>query len=1010
MSVRTLVKSIQNIMRQDTGVDGDAQRISQLCWMFFLKIIDDQDQELELMRAGYKSPIPKRFQWRNWAADPEGVTGEALLTFINGDLFPALKNLRTTGQSGNRSRVVRDVFEDAYNYMKSGQLMRQIVNRINDVDFNNLTERQHFGDIYEQILNDLQSAGNAGEYYTPRAVTAFMADRIDPKPGETLFDPACGTGGFLTCSLRHMRKHYVKRPSDERKIQAALRAVEKKQLPHMLCVTNMLLHGIEDPSFVRHDNTLARPYIGWEKKDRVDIVLTNPPFGGKEEDGIESNFPQHFRTKETADLFLALIVRLLKPSGRAAMVLPDGSLFGEGIKTRLKEHLMEECNLHTIVRLPNSVFRPYASIGTNLLFFEKGDPTQDIWFYEHQVPEGQKAYSMTRPIRLEHLQGCIDWWGGIKREGREETERAWKVTADDIKARGYNLDIKNPHTVADNHGDPEELLAELNRRRGGDCLALRESVEDHPGGGVDTMNADQLLTHYEQIADAPDAIPRLRRFVLDLAVRGKLVEQDPNDEPAAISLVEGKQRKLQEVRPADILGWLVAPVGLLLEFQYGKGMKASERLDKGPVPVFGSNGIVGYCETPLTQVPSIIVGRKGSAGALNLCNGPSWTTDVAYFVEAPDYFDLRYLVIGLQTLDLGSLGKGVKPGLSRSEAYTLSLSMPPLAEQRRIVTKVDELMTLCDKLEAARTEREITRDRLAAASLARLNAPAPDPETFQSHAAFALDNLAPLTARPDQIKALRQTILNLAVRGKLVEQDPNDEPVEQLLVGSDERRNETAGNDHRASKSNQPLLSGDDRWAVANTWRWCGLADLVLFVDYRGKTPAKISSGIRLLTAKNVRKGMINLEPAEFLSESEYHKWMTRGFPKAGDVLFTTEAPMGNAAVIELTEQFALAQRVICFQSYGALDPHFLVLQLLSEPFQFILDKNGTGMTAKGIKASKLKQLPIVVPPLAEQHRIVAKVNELMSLCDRLEASLTTGADTRCHLLDALLKESFAPA
>ena len=460
MSVRTLVKSIQNIMRQDTGVDGDAQRISQLCWMFFLKIIDDQDQEMEVMGDDYSSPIPERFQWRTWAADPEGITGEELLTFINAELFPALKNLQID-QAGARGRVVRDVFEDAYNYMKSGQLMRQVVNKINDVDFNNLSERQHFGDIYEQILNDLQSAGNAGEYYTPRAVTAFMVDRIDPKPGETVFDPACGTGGFLTCALRHMRGRYVKRPEDEPTLQAGLRAVEKKQLPHMLCVTNMLLHNIEDPSFVRHDNTLARPYIGWEQKDRVDIVLTNPPFGGKEEDGIEANFPQHFRTKETADLFLALIIRLLKPGGRAAVVLPDGSLFGEGVKTRLKEHLLEECKLHTIVRLPNSVFRPYASIGTNLLFFEKGAPSTDIWFYEHHVPAGQKAYSMTKPIRLEHLQDCIDWWGGADRTSRTETERAWKVTAEEVKARGYNLDIKNPHTQEDDLGDPQELLAKL---------------------------------------------------------------------------------------------------------------------------------------------------------------------------------------------------------------------------------------------------------------------------------------------------------------------------------------------------------------------------------------------------------------------------------------------------------------------------------------------------------------------------------------------------------------------
>jgi type I restriction enzyme M protein len=462
MSVRNIVKSIQDIMRQDTGVDGDAQRISQLCWMFFLKIIDDQDQELELLNSDYRSPIPRKLRWRTWAADPEGITGEELLAFVNGELFPSLKNLPTSSKAGDRRRVVKDVFEDAYNYMKSGQLMRQVVNKISGIDFNDLKERQNFGDIYEQILADLQSAGNAGEYYTPRAVTKFMVDRIDPHPGEILLDPACGTGGFLTCAIEHMREKYIKKPEQEMKMQSALHAVEKKQLPHMLCVTNMLLHGIEDPSLVRHDNTLARPYISYTQSDRVDIVLTNPPFGGREEDGIESNFPTHFRTRETADLFLALIIRLLKSGGRAAVVLPDGSLFGEGVKTRLKEHLMEECNLHTIVRLPNSVFRPYASIGTNLLFFEKGTPTKETWFWEHLVPEGQKAYSMTKPIRFEHLKDCIDWWGGKTRKGREESPKAWKVTADEVKARGYNLDIKNPHSVDGDHGDPEELLAKLN--------------------------------------------------------------------------------------------------------------------------------------------------------------------------------------------------------------------------------------------------------------------------------------------------------------------------------------------------------------------------------------------------------------------------------------------------------------------------------------------------------------------------------------------------------------------
>ncbi|WIV49970.1 class I SAM-dependent DNA methyltransferase [Marivivens sp. LCG002] len=457
--MRNLVKSIQDIMRKDVGVDGDAQRLSQLVWLFFLKIIDDQDKSLEFTRDNYTSPIPENLKWRAWAADPEGITGDSLLEFVNDDLFPALKNLPATTARG---RVVRSVFEDTYNYMKSGQLMRQVINKISEVDFNSLTERQHFGDLYEQLLNDLQNAGNAGEYYTPRAVTSFMVQQLDPRPGEILMDPACGTGGFLTCAMRHMRDRYVKRPEDEALMQGSLRAVEKKPLPHMLCTTNMLLNNIEEPSWVKHDNTLARPLISWTKDERVDIVLSNPPFGGKEEDGIENNFPQ-FKTRETADLFLALIIRLLKNNGRAAVVLPDGSLFGEGIKTRLKEHLLKECNLHTIVRLPNSVFKPYASIGTNLLFFEKGTPTQDIWYWEHRVPKTQKAYSMTKPIRLEHLDDCAVWWGGESREGRQECDRAWKVSIEDIRERGFNLDIKNPHVVEVDHGDPETLLNDLTK-------------------------------------------------------------------------------------------------------------------------------------------------------------------------------------------------------------------------------------------------------------------------------------------------------------------------------------------------------------------------------------------------------------------------------------------------------------------------------------------------------------------------------------------------------------------
>ena len=460
-NVSGIIKSIQDIMRKDVGVDGDAQRISQMVWMFFLKILDDREKEIELLEDGYKSPLPNHLQWRAWAENPEGKTGEELSSFINMELFPYLKDkLKIQGASGQRAMVIQDVFEDAYNYMKSGTLMRQVINKISEIDFNKQKDRHTFGNIYEQILKDLQSAGNAGEFYTPRAVTKFMVNRIDPKLEEIVLDPACGTGGFLTCTIDHKRKKYVKTGKDEEALQASIKGFEKKALPHMLCVTNMILHGIDTPTNIKHDNTLNRPYVDYGEKDRVDVVATNPPFGGMEEDGIEKNFPKNLRTRETADLFLALIIRILKKNGRAAVVLPDGFFFGEGMKTRLKEQLLTECNLHTIVRLPNGVFNPYTGIKTNLLFFTKGQPTKQIWYYEHPYPEGVKSYNKTKPMRFEEFQPEIDWWGkekdGFKK--RKETEQAWKATIEEIESRNYNLDIKNPHVDEQVNHDPEKLL------------------------------------------------------------------------------------------------------------------------------------------------------------------------------------------------------------------------------------------------------------------------------------------------------------------------------------------------------------------------------------------------------------------------------------------------------------------------------------------------------------------------------------------------------------------------
>lgn len=459
MSISTTIKSIQDIMRKDVGVDGDAQRIGQLVWMLFLKIYDDREQEWELFNDDYQSPIPEELRWRSWAADPEGITGEDLKSFVDNELFPGLQNLSV--DAGQSAVVIRNVFEDAYNYMKSGQLIRQVVNKIQEgIDFNQSQQRHAFGDMYEQILKDLQSAGNAGEFYTPRAVTQFMVNRVDPKLKETVLDPACGTGGFLTCAIDHKRRNYVKTPKQEQVLQKSIYGWEKKPLPHLLATTNMILHGIEVPSQIRHDNTLNRPYRDWGKSERVDVIVANPPFGGTEEDGIENNFPAELRTRETADLFMALFIRLLKERGRAAVVLPDGFLFGEGMKTRLKEKLLTECNLHTIVRLPNGVFNPYTGIKTNLLFFTKGQPTTDVWYYEHPYPSGYKSYSKTKPMKFEEFQAEIDWWGNEADgfQSRQVTEQAWKVSLEEIKARNYNLDIKNPHVDEQVSHDPDELL------------------------------------------------------------------------------------------------------------------------------------------------------------------------------------------------------------------------------------------------------------------------------------------------------------------------------------------------------------------------------------------------------------------------------------------------------------------------------------------------------------------------------------------------------------------------
>lgn len=445
-------------MRKDSGVDGDAQRISEMTWMIFLKVFDSMEEEKEAENSNYKSPLPEEVRWRNWASDEEGITGDELYEFVNNEVFSKLKNLSEV--ENRKAMIVKQVFEETNTYMKSGVLMRQVINEINKIDFTSSKDRHLFNEIYETILKELQSAGSSGEFYTPRAVTQFIVDMVNPKLGEIFLDPACGTGGFLVSSIENMKKE-IKNVEELEILGKNIRGVEKKSLPHLLCMTNLILHDIEEPN-IKHDNSLSKPLREYSSKDMIDCVVTNPPFGGAEEDGIEKNFPNEFQTRETADLFLILIMKLLRDEGRCGLVLPDGFLFGEGVKTRIKEKLLSEFNLHTIVRLPNGVFNPYTGIRTNLLFFEKGKPTKEIWYFEHPLPDSYKTYNKGKPIQIKEFDLEKEWWEN--RENEKFENNCWKVSIEEIQKRNYNLDINNPNGKAEDENlSSKEILDKLEK-------------------------------------------------------------------------------------------------------------------------------------------------------------------------------------------------------------------------------------------------------------------------------------------------------------------------------------------------------------------------------------------------------------------------------------------------------------------------------------------------------------------------------------------------------------------
>ena len=467
MAISNFIKKVQDIMRNDPGVNGDAQRIEQIVWMLFLKIYDAREEEWEMFEDSYESIIPEKFKWRNWAKDNkdgESLTGDSLLDFVNNELFPAFKNLEVGNETQTKQRIVKDVFEDINNYQKDGILLRQVINVIDEIDFLNNKVKTEFGFIYESFLKDLQSAGNAGEFYTPRAVTDFMVKVIKPVIGERTADFACGTGGFLVSVVGELNKQISSVKNNEF-LNQSVYGIEKKSLPYILCITNLILHDIDIPD-IEHDNALGEDYKDLRKKEKFDIILMNPPYGGNEKESIKQNFPSGFRSSETADLFMNVIMYRLKENGRCGVIIPDGFLFGnDNIKANIKKKLFSEFNLHTVVRLPKSVFAPYTSITTNILFFDKTGSTKETWFYRVDMPEGYKNFSKTKPMKLEHFEEVLKWWDNREEIEVDDYPKAKKYTIEEIEERNFNIDLCGFPHEEEKILDPMELISIYKEKR-----------------------------------------------------------------------------------------------------------------------------------------------------------------------------------------------------------------------------------------------------------------------------------------------------------------------------------------------------------------------------------------------------------------------------------------------------------------------------------------------------------------------------------------------------------------
>ena len=740
-NISSFVKRLRDIMRNDPGINGDAQRIEQIAWLLFLKVYDAKDTEWKASDKSYTSIIPDEIQWKNWAHEDkggEGLTGDELLNFVNNTVFPKLKSLKVSKETEIRKAIVFTTFSDANQYMKDGVLLRQVINVIDEIDFSDYEESHAFGEIYESILKELQSAGSSGEFYTPRAVTDFMAKMIQPKIGEKMADFACGTGGFITSWLKQLSER-VATADDQKKYAESVYGIEKKQFPYMLCVTNLLLHDVDNPQ-VYHDNSLQYDVLNYTDDDRFDVILMNPPYGGSEKNDIKNHFPDDVASSETADLFMSVIMYRLKRNGRVAVIIPDGFLFGnDNAKSNIKKRLLTEFNLHTIVRLPGSVFSPYTSITTNILFFNYEEPTGKTWFYRVDIPSDRKHFSKTKPMELKHFDDCMAWWN--KREeilDADGNPKAKCYTAKELADGGYNLDLCGyPHeeeeilSISDTltlfnekkdsrFNDLEEILSQMSKMH--ESLKLGMPIEEIDYSHIKKIDFSFLLDYGSCV----------KKAILQEAIQGKLVPQDAKEGSAtdllkqieaekARLIKDGKLKKekplppiTDEEKPFEIPeNWCWCRLGEIFQIIMGQspeGVNIGETI-KGMEfhqgKVFFTDKYLAKsnqqtCEiTKVAEPNSILLCMRAPVGKVNLTKRQICIGRGLSSVVPLGEIDVEWAYYLFETLEndfvkksTGSTFKAITGDIVKEEVIPL----PPLSEQKRIVSALEKMLPLCEKI------------------------------------------------------------------------------------------------------------------------------------------------------------------------------------------------------------------------------------------------------------------------------------------------------------------------